>query len=60
MCKGTGGENEIRNDGGKKEIMLMQDLKDAFNQLIVITEIEYGNSRGVLLIHSDNSKVMTS
>jgi hypothetical protein len=40
--------------------MLMQDLKDAFNQLIVITEIEYGNSRGVLLIHSDNSKVMTS
>ena len=58
MCKGTGGENEIRNDGGKREIMLMQDLKDAFNQLIVITEIEYGNSRGVLLIHSDNSKVM--
>jgi len=60
LCKGTGGENEIRNDGGKREIMLMQDLKDAFNQLIVITEIEYGNSRGVLLIHSDNSKVMTS
>jgi|OpeIllAssembly_1097287.scaffolds.fasta_scaffold396652_2 hypothetical protein len=40
--------------------MLMQDLKEAFNQLIIITEIEYGNSRGVLLIHSDNSKVMTS
>jgi hypothetical protein len=60
LCKGTGGENEIRNDGGKREIMLMQDLKDAFNQLIVITEIEYGNSRGVLLIHFDNSKVMTS
>jgi hypothetical protein len=38
----------------------MQDLKEAFNQLIIITEIEYGNSRGVLLIHSDNSKVMTS
>ena len=60
MFKGTGGENEIRNDGGKKEIMLIQDMIEAFNRLIIITEIEYGNSRGVLLIHSDNSKVMTS
>ena len=34
--------------------MLMQDLKDVFNQF-VITEIEYDNSRGVVLIHSDNS-----
>ena len=40
--------------------MLMQDRKDAFNQLIVITEIEYGNSSGVVLIHSYNSKEMTS
>ena len=40
--------------------MLMQDLKEAFNQLIIITEIEYGNSRGVFIINSDNSKVMTS
>ena len=28
----------------------MQDLKDAFNQKIVITEIEYDNSGSVVLI----------
>ena len=34
--------------------MLMQDLKDVFNQF-VITEIAYDNSGSVVLIQSDKS-----